>query len=250
MKGKFFTKDEGKAFFSWLVKEWGKNMDVFLEVLTVEEIKALSAQSRRIRRKRGMVLQQILMGMMLYLGGGLRKQVFVNLYADHLQWDADEMVMWVGDEKVACVNASHLPLPPQLFTYIEFFKQRVRPHLCKDPADPPLALWLTRAGNPMSSAGFAMQLNFLIQDFNPELTTTAIDFRRMTITDLFAGAYPKPQPSHTHTHTSTTANSEFLYVKHSERIPLEEGETIEHLHHRFSDYLGVSVKIMKTVYNR
>jgi hypothetical protein len=31
---------------------------------------------------------------------------------------------------------------------------------------------------------------------------------------------------------------------------MEEGETLEHFHHRFSDYLGVSVKIMKTVYNR
>ena len=31
---------------------------------------------------------------------------------------------------------------------------------------------------------------------------------------------------------------------------MEEGETMEHFHNRFSDYLGVSVKIMKTVYNR
>ena len=31
---------------------------------------------------------------------------------------------------------------------------------------------------------------------------------------------------------------------------MEEGETLEHFHHRFSDYLGVSVKIMKSVYNR
>ncbi len=31
---------------------------------------------------------------------------------------------------------------------------------------------------------------------------------------------------------------------------MEEGETLEHFHHRFSDYQGVSVKIMKTVYNR
>jgi hypothetical protein len=63
-----------------------------------------------------MVMQRCLMGMMLYLGGGLRKQVFVDLYADHLQWDEEEMVMQVGDEKVARVNTSHLPLPPQLFT--------------------------------------------------------------------------------------------------------------------------------------
>ncbi|ELR20899.1 uncharacterized protein ACA1_278600 [Acanthamoeba castellanii str. Neff] len=82
------------------------------------------------------------------------------------------MVMQVGREKVAHTNTSHLPLPPQLFTYIEFFKQR---------------------------------LKILIKDFNPELTTTAIDFRCMTITNLFA-----------------------------EHVPLE----------------GVSVKIMKTVYNR
>ncbi len=31
---------------------------------------------------------------------------------------------------------------------------------------------------------------------------------------------------------------------------MAEGETMQHFHNRFSDYLGVSVKIMKTVYNR
>jgi hypothetical protein len=144
-----------------------------------------------------MVMQRCLMGMMLYLGGGLRKQVFVDLYADHLQWDEEEMVMQVGDEKVARVNTSHLPLPPQLFTYIEFFKQRVRPHLCKDPSHPPLSLWLTSAGKPISSTTFAKQLKLLIQDFNPHLTTTAIDFRRMAITDLFAGTHTN---THTHCH--------------------------------------------------
>jgi hypothetical protein len=132
-------------------------------------------------------LQRLLMGMMLYLGGGLRKQVFVNLYTSHLQWDEEEMVMQVGQEKVARVNASHLPLPPQLFLYIEFFKQRVWPYLCLDPVDPPLALWLSGKGRPLNSKTFGQQLKQLIQQFNPELTTSAIDFRRMTVTDLFAG---------------------------------------------------------------
>ncbi len=36
----------------------------------------------------------------------------------------------------------------------------------------------------------------------------------------------------------------------TERVSLEEGETLEHLHHRFSDYLGVSVKVMKSIYKR
>ncbi|ELR22581.1 uncharacterized protein ACA1_307780 [Acanthamoeba castellanii str. Neff] len=144
-------------------------MDLFLKVRAPAEIAQLAVKSKQLRGQEALVMQRVLMGLMLYLGGGLRKQVFVNLYVGHLQWDEDEMVM-------------------QLFTYIEFFKQR---------------------------------LKILIKDFNPELTTTAIDFRCMTITNLFA-----------------------------EHVPLEEGETIEHLHNRFSDYLGVSVKIMKTVYNR
>jgi hypothetical protein len=161
----------------------------------------LPGKSMTLRRRRALLLQRCLMGMMLYLGGGLRKQVFVNLYVDHLQWDEEEMVMQVGDEKVTRVNTDHLPLPPQLFTYIEFFKQRVRPYLCKDPAHPPLALWLSSGGVPLSTTTFAHQLNILVKDFNPELTTTAIDFRRMTCTDLFSGNSPP-----THTHTLTTHN--------------------------------------------
>jgi hypothetical protein len=187
--GKFFTKEEGQTFLCWLVKKWGAYMDRFLQIRAPAEIAQLSGKAKQLRRQDALVMQRVLMGLMLYLGGGLRKQVFVNLLVDHLQWDENEMVMQVGQEKVACTNASHLPLPPQLFTYIEFFKQRVCPYLCPDPTDPPLALWLSSCGLPISSTTFAHQLNLLIKEFNPQLTTTAIDFRRMTITNLFAGMY-------------------------------------------------------------
>ena len=80
-------------------------MDLFCKIRTPAEISQLPGKSRMLRRRRALLLQRCLMGMMLYLGGGLRKQVFVNLYVDHLQWDEEEMVMMqVGDEKVTRVN--------------------------------------------------------------------------------------------------------------------------------------------------
>jgi hypothetical protein len=32
--GKFFTKEEGLAFFSWLLKEWAAQVDLFCKIRT------------------------------------------------------------------------------------------------------------------------------------------------------------------------------------------------------------------------
>ncbi len=75
------------------------------------KINALPTFEVKTKKQHALQLQRVLMGMMLYLGGGLRKQIFVNLYTYNLVWDNEELVMQVGPEKVARLNTNTLPLP-------------------------------------------------------------------------------------------------------------------------------------------
>ncbi len=183
------TKEEGAAFFHWCLTQWEEYYTLFLptdEDQDDNEDEDEDDEAQNLRSS-ALQLQRVIMGMMLYLGGGLRKQVFADLYSHSLKWDDDELVMRVGREKVARVNGSILPLPSQLFIYIEFYKQRVRPHLFADPQHPPVSMWLCIRGRPLHSNNFTLHVKELFFHFNPDLDTTPIDFRRMTITDLFAG---------------------------------------------------------------
>jgi hypothetical protein len=140
------TKEEGAAFFHWCLTQWEEHYTLFLPAEEDEDDNDNEDEDDEELpvnlRTRALQLQRVVMGMMLYLGGGLRKQVFTDLYSHSLKWDNNELVMQVGWEKVARVNGSILPLPLQLFIYIEFYKQRVRPQLFADPQHPPLGLGL------------------------------------------------------------------------------------------------------------
>ncbi len=244
---KFMTKEEGIAFFHWCLTRW---LELYLLFLPEDDGEDEDEEEERDTQLHATAfqLQRVMIGMMLYLGGGLRKQVFVDLYAKNLKWDSDELVMRVGREKVARTNTSIMPLPVQLFTYIEFYKQRIRPHLIMDPDNPPLSMFLNCKGIPICSKRFTDYVKDLFFDFNPELDTTPIDFRRMTVTDLFAGMPPLLS-------SSTLGLFVFDLVwwwwwSWLERLVMEEGETMEHFHARFSEYLNVSVPVMKAHYNR
>jgi hypothetical protein len=190
------TKAEGIAFFHWCLKRWLELYVLFLPEHDDEDNEDDEDERKASLHSTAFKLQRVMIGMMLYLGGGLRKQVFVDLYAKNLKWDSEEMVMRVGREKVARVNTSIMPLPVQLFTYIEFYKQRIRTHLFADPTNPPLSMWLNHKGVPIDSNKFTDYIKDLFFDFNPDLDTTPIDFRRMTVTDLFAGMTCLPLSQH------------------------------------------------------
>lgn len=76
----------------------------------------------------------------------------------------------------------------------EFYKQHVRPHLLwskkavtqRDNID--YAFWVkSRGGGAMSSKQLSRIIGKVYTKFNPYLQITPLEFRRNTITDIFAG---------------------------------------------------------------
>lgn len=77
-----------------------------------------------------MRMQHLLMAMLLHLGGGQRlQQIYANILMKDLVWKEEKLMLKVAAEKVPRLHGTHLPLPTQLFTMLEFFKQKIQPHL-------------------------------------------------------------------------------------------------------------------------
>jgi hypothetical protein len=75
---KFMTKEEGIAFFHWCLTRW---LELYLLFLPEDDGKNEDNEEASDTRLHATAfwLQCVMIGMMLYLGGGLRKQVFVDL---------------------------------------------------------------------------------------------------------------------------------------------------------------------------
>lgn len=135
-------------------------------------------------------MQNVLMAILLYLGGGQRLQVYANILVKDLVWKDGKMYLRVPAEKVPRLHGTLLPLPRQLYTMLEFFKQNVRPHLlhsAEDNEDMDRSLWINLQGGAMSSPIFSELITRLFAEFNPDLHITPIDFRRNTVTRLYSG---------------------------------------------------------------
>lgn len=135
-------------------------------------------------------MQHLLMAMLLHLGGGQRLQVYANILVKDLIWKEGKLLLVVPAEKVPRLHGTLLPLPAQLHVMLEFFKQHVRPHLLRsveDDKDDRMSLWLNRHGGALSPSHFSRIVTSVYQEFNGDLTITPTDFRRNTVTKIFAG---------------------------------------------------------------
>ncbi len=135
------------------------------------------------------ILQRLLMAHLIYLSGGQRRQVYAGMLLSDVSWISKAMRLYVPNEKIACLNTSQLPLPPQLFTSIEFFIQRVRPHLFHNPEDaklPYASLWVTSRGGAAEPWHFTNYVWQAFNEFNEGLDLTPLDFRRRTVIGLWA----------------------------------------------------------------
>jgi hypothetical protein len=81
-------------------------------------------------------------------------------------------------------------LPKELYTSIDFYIQRVRPHLFyKHPAEATnksFAFWLDHDGEAMEHNHFTENLWQIYNKFNPHLNLTPINFRHRVVTAIFA----------------------------------------------------------------
>jgi hypothetical protein len=135
------------------------------------------------------ILQRLLMACLMYLGGGQRCQVYARMLLSNVSWISEAMRLYVPNEKISRLNTSQLPLPPQLFTSIEFFIQRVRPHLFCDPEDaklPYASLWVTLCGGAAKPWHFTNYVWQAYNEFNEGLDLTPLNFRRRTVIGLWA----------------------------------------------------------------
>jgi hypothetical protein len=136
------------------------------------------------------------MAMLFYLGGGQRRQIYANFLLGDVVWVDKKMVLFVPAEKVARLHTYHLPLPVQLYTTITFYIQHIRPHLFLfqqyEATNPKYGFWINSSGGAMEPGHFSHQLWVAFNLFNPLLNITPIDFRRMTVTALFASKCTHP----------------------------------------------------------
>jgi hypothetical protein len=138
------------------------------------------------------IMQRLLIARLFYLGGGQRRQIYANFLLGDISWQGQKMMLYVLAEKVARLNTSYLPLPPQLYTSIEFFIQRVRPQLFAKPSaatEKARSFWVNSSGGALKPEQFSEQLRQAFNEFNPDLDITAVNFRRMVVTALFASMY-------------------------------------------------------------
>jgi hypothetical protein len=69
--------------------------------------------------------------LLMIMTGGQRRQVIADLQATSIQWTSnDQMFALIGAEKVLRSRTNKIPLPNMLKTFVEFFKQKIRPYIC------------------------------------------------------------------------------------------------------------------------
>ncbi len=191
--GKMLDDGKGKLAFQWLCQKWSANLHYFLPAAankeTGEEQEEESSYDDDTLFDQAFYLQCLLMARLFYLGGGQRCQIYACMLLGDISWRKGKMVLWVPAEKVVHLNTNILPLPHQLWTSIEFYKQHVRPHLLISPdaaLDKEHSFWINALSGALEPQQFSGHIGEVWKEFNLDLNITPIDFRRMTATGLVA----------------------------------------------------------------
>lgn len=210
--GKFFGTKEMVTYFQWILAKWKAELAAFKE-------------SKSMKKKVAFKMQRYLITLMLGFSGGVRREVIGKLIKADLAYDSNDILFtYMAHEKVARQKTNRIPLPQMLKSFVEFFLQHVRPNLLVTPKDKlepfdPDSLWVDAKGSAMQLRVLTKEVKRLSAKFNPSLSITPIQFRRMTLTEVFKG--------------SISFDMEFeVFLSH------------------LADYLNVDKVVMKEHYNR
>lgn len=113
------------------------------------------------------------------------------------QQKSEMMVLFTkhSAEKVTRSKSWFISIPSCLSSFYIAFLSKVRPLLLKPYKGGkfnPLYLWVNCRGEAMEHDIFTKEVKVIVQLFNPFLRVTPIDWRRMTVTDLFRGVMDNP----------------------------------------------------------
>lgn len=153
--GKMLDDGEGKVAFQWLCQKWSANLHYFLPPADMAEEESCLDDDTLFDC--AFYLQSLLMARLFYLGGGQWRQIYASMFLGDISWRKGKMVLWVSAEKVVCLNTNILPLPHQLWTSIEFFKQNIRPHLLISPdlaTDKGHSFWINSSSGALEPTQF------------------------------------------------------------------------------------------------
>lgn len=125
--------------------------------------------------------------LLMSFSGGLRRQVVAGVKWNRIKRDLNgNYYIELEREKTHQRNTLGIPIHQKLVNILFFFIEWVRPIL-SDDAESIVNLWIDRNGNAMEAKSFSDMLSRKITQFNPYLKVTPIEFRRMGVTDLYAG---------------------------------------------------------------
>jgi hypothetical protein len=137
--GQMMTQEEGATAYEWLRNRWLTRIKYIEQIeVELEEDPLLSISiTEKLMHKRWMMareLQRYLIALFTFLGGGQRLQVYAELLNDDLFRDEDDQLVFkLESEKVPRQNINRMPVPPQLWKFMEYFQQKIRPILKKGP---------------------------------------------------------------------------------------------------------------------
>jgi len=126
----------------------------------------------------------------------------------------------------------------------------VRPQLFHERAaalDKTRTFWVNASGGALKPEQFSEQLRQAFNEFNPDLNVTAINFRRMTVTALFASMYLFFFNTIIIIIIIITNNNN---NNNTERVTKKDSETQEEFYQRHANLLNVSKNVMDAHYNR
>lgn len=214
-KGKFLPKEELSTLLNWAI-------------LRFQALRQMFSSSSPETPNYQIILQMrnVLLVMHSLLAGGLRKQVLESTTVDGLSLDdRGRLDSDLQAEKVLRAHADSLPLAEELTASIVFFVEHVRPLMKPKSGN----LWLGDYGQPLGQSGFSSLFKKTIQQFNPALSTTPLELRRMVITRYFASM-----------REAEDFNMASYQVVDGRRPTMSE----------MSEFLGVTPNVMTRYYNR
>jgi hypothetical protein len=115
--------------------------------------------------------------------GGQRLQVTAGIKMDSLKWTTSGEEIILQTEKTTRKNMEGIPVPQALQMYLTYWTKYVVTACRK--RDTIQSIWLSSLGEPLEYKEVSKSIKKVAQIFNPDLTVTAIEFRRMAITNFF-----------------------------------------------------------------
>jgi hypothetical protein len=178
-EGKFFKPPEDTAFFRWLIQKIHQHMTKNVKKINVSDTQQTSLWTLKILAE----CQPYWITLVHMCLGGQRLQVTAGIKMDSLKWTTSGEEIILQTEKTARKNMEGIPVPQALQMYLTYWTKYVVTACRK--RDTIQSIWLSSLGEPLEYKEVSKSIKKVAQIFNPDLTVTAIEFRRMAITNFF-----------------------------------------------------------------